>query len=120
MDTTYIIFLLTFLLFPIIAVVTYQYIQFERISKFIKVVIAFFLLYNFLFLFGFSFKGDYADYLIFSIEFLILCLVLCLKPKNAFNKSFIIIGRIAIIFGFVAGLVGIAKIIIVISLNHYL
>ena len=107
MDTTYYLFLMTFLLFPIIAIVVYQFIQFDNVSKFIKAVIALLLLYDILFLFGFSFKGDFADYLIFSIEYLILCFALCLKSKVTYAKVLRILARTVIIIGLVIGLIGI-------------
>lgn len=107
MDTTYYLFLLTFLLFPIIPIVVYQFKQFDSIAKFIKVVIAFLLLYNVLFSFGFSLKGDVSDYLIFSIEYLIFCFALCLKSKKIYVNVLRFAARSAIIIGFVVGLIGI-------------
>jgi len=98
---------MTFLLFPILAIVIYQFIQFDKVSKLIKAVIGFLLLYDILFLFSFSFKGDFADYLIFSIEYLILCFAICLKSKETYAKLLRIAARTAVVIGFVIGLIGI-------------
>ena len=107
MDTTYYFFLMTFLLFPIIPIVVYQFIQFDKVSKFVKAVILFLLLYDILFLFGFSFKGDFTDYLIFSIEYLTFCFALCLKSKKTYANLLRFLARTFIVIGFVIGLIGI-------------
>jgi hypothetical protein len=98
---------MTFLLFPIIPIVVYQFIQFDKVSKFVKALILFLLLYDILFLFGFSFKGDLTDYLIFSIEYLIFCFALCFKSKKAYANILRFSARTVIVIGFGIGLIGI-------------
>ena len=98
---------MTFLLFPIIPIVVYQFVQFDKISKFGKAFISCLLLYDILFLFGFSFKGDFTDYLIFSIEYLTFCFALCLKSKKAYANLLRFLARTVIVIGFVIGLIGI-------------
>jgi hypothetical protein len=107
MDSTFYFFLMAFLLFPVIPVVFYQFIRFEKISTLVKVVISFLLLYDILFLFGFSFKGDFTDYFIFSIEYLLFCFTLCLKSKKMYANVLRLFARAFIIIGFVIGLIGI-------------
>ena len=109
MGTTYYIFLLTFLGYPIVALTLSKFITLDKGSKLIKPTIFFFLTHNILFAFGYSLKGDYIDYFVFSFEYLILCLsiVLLFKSSNAYAKIFRVFGAIAISLGFIVGLFGI-------------
>ncbi len=67
------------------------------------------LTHNFLFLVGYSIKGDYPDYLIFSLEYLVLCIsvVLLYKSKSVYAKPFRFIGTAILSLGGLIGLIGI-------------
>ena len=62
-----------------------------------------------MFVFGYSLKGDYVDYFVFSLEYLAFCVtvVLLFKSTNIYAKIFRVFGTIAISFGFIIGLIGI-------------
>ena len=109
MDTIYYIFLLTFLGYPIVGLILSKLIPFEKVSKLIKPTILFILIHNILFAFGYSLKGDYVDYFIFSLEYLAFCfkIVLLFKTTNIYAKIFRVIGTITISLGFIIGLIGI-------------
>lgn len=119
MDTIYYIFLLTFLGYPIIALILSKFITLDKVSKLIKPTILFFFTHNILFAFGYSLKGDYVDYYVFSFEYLVFCLtvVLLFKTTNTYAKIFRVLGTIAISLGFIIGLFGIF-IFIVISQDY--
>jgi hypothetical protein len=109
MTSIYYIFLVTFLVFPIIGIILSKQIVLNRFLKIRAPVVAFFLTHNILFIFGYSLKGDYIDYFIFSIEYLVFCLTISLlfKANNIFAKIVRIAGTIAISLGFIVGLIGI-------------
>jgi hypothetical protein len=109
MDTTYYLLLLTFLAYPIVGLILSRFITLDKISNLIKPTILLFLIYNVFFAIGYSLKGDYADYIIFSIEYLAFCFATCLsfKIKNTYVKAFRVVGTIVISFGFIIGLIGI-------------
>lgn len=115
MNTTYYIFLLTFLGYPIVGIILSKLITFDKISKLIKPTILFFLTHNILIVFGYSLKGDYVDYFIFSLEYLVFCLIIVLlfKTTNIYAKTFRIFGTITISLGFIVGLVGILMFIVI-------
>jgi hypothetical protein len=105
----YYIFLISFLGFPILGLILSKYLKINWSSKLIKLTILFFVTHNLLFYFGFSLKGDYVDYSIFSIEYLIFCLTVCLlfKSTNIYIRVFRVLGAITISLGFIFGLFGI-------------
>jgi len=106
MNLPYIIFLITFLLCPIATTVLHQFKKFDKVPAFFKGCVIFFIVYDTLFLFGISFIGDYADYFMFSAQYLIACLAICLKPKNTLQRILSIAGRTFIILGIIVGFVG--------------
>jgi hypothetical protein len=75
MNPPYFLFLLTFLLFPLIGRVLGKYHPPGIRSSSIKLVAAIFLIYDALYYFGISLRGDYIDYVIFSLQYLLLCYV---------------------------------------------
>lgn len=106
---TYWLLLITFLCFPIIGIILSNNKHLEKLSKYRNWIIFFFLIHNILFYFGLSLKGDYVDYIIFSFEYLIICLtIFSLKGQtNWIYRGLKTVGFIGIIFGFFFGLVGI-------------
>jgi hypothetical protein len=114
---TYFLFLLTFLGYPIIGLIFSKSITLDKISALIKPTVLLFLIHNVFFVFGYSLKGDYVDYVIFSLEYLALCLIIVssLKVENIYFKIFRIIGKIAISFGVIIGLFGILMFVFVVQ-----
>jgi len=114
MNVTYYILLVSFLGYPIIGIILLNLIKLDNFSKLLVPTILFFLIHNILFAFGYSLKGDYVDYIIFSLEYLVLCLtVILLKTTNIYFKIFRVIGTIAISLGFVIGFIGIIMFIVI-------
>jgi hypothetical protein len=109
MNPTYIIYLLTFLGFPILGFVISMYLDIERSKKYLQWIFFFFAIHNILFFLGLSIKGDYPDYFVFSSEYLFLCLTISLRYRSTdvYSKIFRIIGTVAIFIGFFQGLIGI-------------
>lgn len=109
MNLSYIIFLLTFLVYPIVAFVFSQFIIVHRNLNLIKLLFVFFLLHNILFFFGISIIGNYPDYFIFSTEYLVFCFIINFisAPKNIFLKIVEKFGIAAIFIGTFIGLIGI-------------
>ena len=119
MEFSYYLFLLTLLGFPILALVIANNAKIDRLLKYKKSFIAFFLIHNLLFWLGLSLKGDYFDYLIFSIEYFIFCLIVFLLKgqTNLLTRLFSIVSIIGVVFFFIVGLVGIL-LFIVISMDY--
>ena len=70
MPPIYIIYLLTFLGFPILGLVISRFLDFSRSKNYLIWIFLLFAIHNILFFFRFSIKGDYPDYCIFSLEYL--------------------------------------------------
>ena len=119
MSLIYYILLTTFLGFPIIGLVLSKYTTLDKHLTFWKILIAFFAVHNVFFFLGYSLKGDYIDYVIFSIEYFFFCLIIFLlfKSAHAYVKIFRVLGAIAISLGFIIGLFGILFFIFV-SLDY--
>ena len=95
MRFTYILFLLTFLCYPILAVkITRRYGR-HKVFSIIKIAALFFIIHNLLFLIGFSLKGDYIDYCIFSLEYFTFCVGLSAISRK--KQTFVEIVRICAI-----------------------
>lgn len=109
MNISNIILLLTFLAYPIIAIIVSGYIRLDKVSRLIKPTFLFFLIHNILFFLGFSLSGNYVDYFIFSTEYLLFCLTINLLPKttNIYLRTFRILGIIVISIGIFIGFMGI-------------
>jgi len=106
---SYYIYLLTFLVFPILILILYKYVDISKSKKYLKYPFLFFIVHNVLFYFDYSIKDDYPDYVIFSLEYLYFCLIIAIlyKSKNIFSEIFRIIGTIIITIGFLQGIMGI-------------
>jgi hypothetical protein len=115
MNPTYIIYLLTFLGFPILGLVISRYLDIEKSKKYLKWTLLFFAIHNILYLLGISINGDYPDYFIFSLEYLFLSLNVSLlyKATSIYLKTFRIIGKVILVIGFLQGLIGIVMFIVV-------
>lgn len=115
MNPTYIIYLLTFLGFPILGLVISKNIDFDRSKKYLKWILFILAIHNVLFFLHFSIKGDYTDYFIFSLEYLYFSLLVSLlyKSTNVFLKIFRRVGTTILVIGFLQGLLGIVMFIII-------
>jgi len=109
MDTTYYLLLLTFLIFPLLALIIAINFRVNNLYKFIKIVAAVFLIHNIFFLFGFSLRGDYIDYLIFSAEYFFFCFIFfsLYKTRNIYIKVLRVLATVIIAFGVILGCLGI-------------
>ena len=115
MELTYYLFLLSFLGFPILALVIANNTKVDRLVKYKKLIIALFVIHNLLFWVGISLKGDYIDYFIFSIEYFVFCLIAFLLKgqTNLWTRLFRIVSLIGVSLLFVVGLVGILLFVII-------
>jgi len=106
---------LSFLGFPILALVIANNTKVDRLVKYKKLIIALFVIHNLLFWVGISLKGDYIDYFIFSIEYFVFCLIAFLLKgqTNLWTRLFRIVSLIGVSLLFVVGLVGILLFIII-------
>lgn len=66
---------ITFLLFPLIGLMLSRYAT-KYIVEFGKWGVLIFLLYDVLYIFGYSIRGDYADLIGFSVEYLCFCSII--------------------------------------------
>jgi hypothetical protein len=109
MDTTYILLLLTFLIFPLVALVIAINFRVKNIYESFKIVGAIFLIHNIFFWFGFSLRGDYPDYFIFSAEYFFFCFIIfsLYKAGNIYIKILRVLATVFIAVGFIIGCVGI-------------
>lgn len=105
MDISNIIFLLTFFFFPLLGLLISINIDKGELLKIIKLAILIFLIHNTFFFLGFSVKGDYIDYDIFSLEYLVFCLAVFIlfKYKSVFAKVVGVLGSIIITIIFIIG-----------------
>lgn len=115
MSPIYYIYLLTFLGYPILGFFLSKNLEFESIKKHLFIVFLGFLIHNILFLFSYSLKGDYPDYLIFSLEYFFFCLTISLfyKLPNIYAKILRVIGTVMIGIGILQGLLGILLFIVI-------
>jgi len=107
----YYIFLVSFLGFPVLALLFSIRLKINWNSELVKLITGFFLLHNLLFFLGWSLKGDYVDYYIFSIEYFFFCLAIfvLVKSKNVNTLVRIVrgLGLALISLDFIFGLFGI-------------
>lgn len=115
MNLPYYLYLLTFLVFPILGFVLSNFTQLEGNGEYLKGPLLFFVLHNALFCIGYSLKGDYPDYIVFSLEYLFFSFATSLfyKSKNITVKILGEIGRAILILGLLQGLVGILLFLVV-------
>lgn len=120
MDITYILYLITFLAFPIISIIVSSYIKpVWYLRKYLKWIIVFFTIHNILFLLGFSLKGDYSDYFIFSSEYFLFCILVSIlrKSKQSNLKPIGTTGTVIMVLGFLQAIPGI--LFFIISAQNY-
>ncbi len=109
MNPTYNIYLLTFFVFPVLGLVISRHLNLEKSKKYLCLTFLLFAIHNILFYLGLSIKGDYPDYMVFSLEYLFLSLIIWLLYKLTSSFSIIvrILGTVVLFVGFIQGLIGI-------------
>ena len=109
MNLPYILLLVSLIGYPIIAfhVATPLYALINRSSA--LAILGLFATHLIFFLLGFSLKGDYVDYIFFSLDYLSLCIAILLlaKAQNVYLKLVGIVGYIGISLCFLLALPGI-------------
>jgi len=110
MKLLYTLFLLTFLVYPVLGFTLSRLMRFtDQTTKLLKLLLLLFLIHHALYFFGVSIKGDYPDYFIFSAEYLFICLMIrpLLRIKNNYLIIIKIVGVGIITIGCVVGFLGI-------------
>ncbi|WP_419803428.1 hypothetical protein [Mucilaginibacter sp.] len=94
---------------PIIGIVIANNFDHVWLFKYKKFVIAFFAIYNLLLYFKVSLKGDFADYIILSIEYFVICLFIFSpkKHKEFWIKLLRVVAITGICIGTIVGGIGI-------------
>jgi hypothetical protein len=115
MNTAYYILLISTLVFPFVGLFASRKISVAISASVVKPVLLFFLFHNICFFLGFSLRGDYIDYGIFSLEYLVFCFVVfrLFKNRNPYARIARILGLIAIVSVFLIGLPGVLGFIMV-------
>ena len=110
MSPIYYILLFTLLGSPIVAIFLSAYLKIKLASSAFRLIVVFFLLHNLLFFFGYSLRGDYIDYTIFSLEYFAFCVMMFALFKTPGNSvgCFRAFGLIVVSLGILIGLLGIA------------
>jgi hypothetical protein len=115
MGPSYLIYLITFLAFPLLAMLITRLKWIKISRKKLLVLTGIFLIHNILFLIGISIIGDYPDYIVFSLEYLFFCYLVSRLKRNKFTNlefAFKILGSLLIGLGFLQGLIGIILFIV--------
>jgi len=115
MNLSYVIYLLTFLGFPILGFNLSKHIDYSRSKKCLILFFILFAIHNILFVLGYSLRGDYPDYVIFSLEYFYFSIIICLfyKSTHVIVKLISLLGAAVLIVGFLQGVVGILMFIVV-------
>lgn len=105
----YHLLLMTFLVYPVIALALKH--SLGDVKKFFKntlSLVILLLLHNLLFAAGYSIKGDFADYVIFSLEYFIFCIfiVSSYQSSYSFTPALRVFGTMALVAGALVGLWG--------------
>jgi len=101
---TYLIYIFTFFIHPIIGYFLCRLIPAELSKKAIKYVLSFFVLHNVLYCLGISMRGDIADYCVFSLEYLYFCFLIFRHAGHSLWKLF---GIVIVLLGYLQALIGI-------------
>lgn len=103
MGFTFILYLTTFLAYPILALTLSGYIDFSKYKKTLKIISSLFILHNLMFYLGYSLRGDYEDYVVFSLEYLLFCIFLIayFKSENSLMRVFRLLGIFIVLLGYV-------------------
>ncbi len=109
MNFTYVLFLLTFLGYPIVGLALYRMFSAKSVLVYLKAALPILIIHNSLFFLGYSIKGDYADYLLFSLDYLCFCLLVIGSNtrKNIVIKISKVFGWMVVILGYIAGFIGV-------------
>lgn len=89
---------LTFCGYPLISLILSKLIKINTSALWIKLLVGFFLIYDTLLVFNISFKGDYIDYTLLSLEYLLLCMYIFFAPAPSSIISKLSMGIGVIIF----------------------
>lgn len=93
-------------------------LQPTTIVKGLKYFLGFFLLYDLAFYCGYSIKGDYPDYVIFSLQYLWFCtLIFSIKWEVLWHKMLKMAGLLLVGLGYVVGFLGAIIIFILASFD---
>lgn len=104
MSFTFILYLITFFAYPILALLASLYIDLFKYRKIIYGGILILLIHHAFYVFdGISIQGDYADYIVFSLDYLILILLFLIhfENKTPLFKFIRILGIMIILFGYI-------------------
>lgn len=115
MNTAYYILLISALMFPFVGLFASIKVSVVINANITKSILLFFLFHNICFLLGFSLRGDYIDYCIFSLEYLVFCFVIfrLFKIVTLYARIVRVLGLIAIVFIFLIGIPGVLWFIMV-------
>lgn len=115
MNAAYYILLISTLVFPLVGLFASRKVSVAITTSIVKPVLLFFLFHNICFFLGFSLNGDYIDYCIFSLEYLVFCFVIfrLFKNRNVYARIVRILGVTAIAFVFLVGVPGVLLFIVV-------
>lgn len=106
---SYILLLITFILFPVAAIEIAKLKTLNISNTILFAVGGFFLLHNFLYYLGISIIGDYIDYIIFALEYFFAFFMLGLMntKKNIFLRGIGKFGTLLMVLSIIIGFFGI-------------
>lgn len=114
MNFSYVLYLITFFGYPILSGILLLFVDFNKLIPHLKWITLFFISHNLLYYAGFSIKGDYPDYIIFSLEYFFFIILIIIAFKT--NKLTLIVlgsmGSALILIGFIQAFFGIFLFII--------
>jgi hypothetical protein len=109
MGFIFFLFEFAFVVLPLGGVILSNKVSLTPGVKYVKYIIVFIFLHNILYTLGYSVKGDYFDYLIFTIElpFITLCLILWRDFKsNIYSIIANVVGYLLAFAGIIIGVFG--------------
>ena len=108
MSFTYYLLVTTFLLVPIVGFLCATEVLPSALGIVLKYSLGFFLLYDVACYFSYSIKGTYPDYIIFSLQYLWFCTLVCaIKWHGLWNKLLKVAGCSLIGLGYIIGVLSI-------------
>jgi hypothetical protein len=95
--------------FPLAGLSASRRVSVTVTARLAKPVLFFFLVHNICFFLGFSLRGDFFDYCIFSLEYLVFCFIIfrLFKSCNLYARIIRVLGATAIAIVFLVGIPGI-------------
>jgi|GEM_PF-1643527 len=112
---SYLLSEITLLGFPLIGGLLCHFVEPKFITRFIKIIFIVLLPIDLLYLFNISLSGDYSDYIVYSLHYLLICFWVINKKDNKRLAIKIgnITGIITLIIGSVVGVIGFMMFIII-------